>query len=80
MTKLGTKPKSSMTHIRNPSLKTGAIVIYLPAYSPDYNPIEKVFSQVKKWLINKGGVYLDSVKVIDDALESITMHSIKGHI
>ena len=69
-----------MTPIRNPSLKTGAIVIYLPAYSPDYNPIEKVFSQVKKWLINKGGVYLDSVKVIDDALESITMHSIKGHI
>lgn len=28
----------------------GASVWYLPAYSPDYNPIEKMWSKVKAWL------------------------------
>ena len=30
--------------------KTGAIVHFLPPYSPDYNPIEMVFNYVKCWL------------------------------
>jgi len=29
---------------------TGAIVLYLPAYSPDLNPIEKFFSKLKALL------------------------------
>ena len=28
--------------------QVGAIVIFLPPYSPDYNPIEELFSKVKK--------------------------------
>ena len=28
----------------------GASVLYLPAYSPDFNPIEKFFSQLKSIL------------------------------
>ena len=28
--------------------QVGAIVIFLPLYSPDYNPIEELFSKVKK--------------------------------
>jgi transposase len=28
----------------------GATVWYLPPYSPDLNPIEKMFSKVKAWL------------------------------
>lgn len=28
----------------------GATVCYLPPYSPDMNPIEKIFSKVKAWL------------------------------
>lgn len=27
----------------------GVRVIYLPPYSPDYNPIEEFFSVLKKW-------------------------------
>ena len=30
--------------------QVGAIVIFLPPYSPDYNPIEELFSKVKKLL------------------------------
>jgi transposase len=28
----------------------GCQVVYLPAYSPDYNPIEGAFSKIKQWL------------------------------
>ena len=28
----------------------GAIVLYLSPYSPDYNPIERAWAQVKAWL------------------------------
>lgn len=28
----------------------GARLIYLPAYSPDFNPIEEAFSFIKAWL------------------------------
>jgi hypothetical protein len=29
---------------------TDAKLIYLPPYSPDYNPIEQTFSSIKAWL------------------------------
>ena len=28
----------------------GAVLLYLSPYSPDYNPIERAWAQVKKWL------------------------------
>ena len=28
----------------------GALLIYLPPYSPDFNPIEEAFSAIKAWL------------------------------
>jgi hypothetical protein len=28
----------------------GAVLIYLPPYSPDFNPIEEAFSAIKAWL------------------------------
>ena len=33
--------------------ETGAIVHFLPPYFPDYNPIESLFSKVKKPTLNK---------------------------
>jgi 8-oxo-dGTP pyrophosphatase MutT (NUDIX family) len=30
--------------------ETGARLLYLPAYSPDFNPIELAFSSIKAWL------------------------------
>jgi len=30
--------------------RTGAILVYLPPYSPDFMPCEGLFSQVKSWI------------------------------
>lgn len=32
----------------------GGIVMYLPPYSPDFNPIEYVFGMLKEWLLRHG--------------------------
>lgn len=32
------------------NVHTGAKLIYLPPYSPDFNPIEQAFHSVKAWL------------------------------
>ncbi|XP_031572064.1 uncharacterized protein LOC116306156 [Actinia tenebrosa] len=29
---------------------TGALIVFLPAYSPDFNPCENIFSQAKSWI------------------------------
>lgn len=29
---------------------SGALVVFLPSYSPDFNPCENVFSQAKSWI------------------------------
>lgn len=29
---------------------TGAMVIFLPPYSPDFMPLEELFAQVKNWI------------------------------
>ena len=30
--------------------ETGALLIYLPPYSPDFNPLEELFSKVKSYI------------------------------
>ncbi len=37
----------------------GVRVIYLPPYSPDYNPIEEFFSVLKKWMKRHHEAYED---------------------
>ena len=39
-----------LTHHIDPLLSSGMRLIYLPAYSPDLNPIEEAFSAIKAWL------------------------------
>lgn len=42
------------------------MVLFLPPYSPDYNPIEKMWANIKRWL-KKNMRYYDS---FEDALEA----------
>ncbi|GBB90835.1 hypothetical protein RclHR1_17930003 [Rhizophagus clarus] len=42
--------------------ETGDKVVYLPPYSPDFNPIETVFSTLKIWFKR----YRDFIKICDD--------------
>ena len=64
----------------------GARLLYLPSYSPDFNPIELAFSTIKQWLrsnrdrVNQelnsgeGGVY----NVFWEAVHSVTADQARG--
>jgi hypothetical protein len=64
--------------------RRNGVLLYLPTYSPDYNPIELVFCQLKKWLTLQGAQLLaagsDPVAVIGRGLEVITIAAINGCI
>ena len=50
----------------------GANLWYLPAYSPDLNPIEKLWSKVKAWLRRVSAKTFSSVaQAIADALRAV---------
>jgi len=52
---------------------TGAILLFLPAYSPDLSPIEKAFSKLKIFLRRVGALTLDALQeAIAEGLSSIT--------
>jgi hypothetical protein len=50
-------------------------LIYLPPYSPDFNPIEEAFSSIKAWLRRHEAMYDTPEKLpwlIDQAVRSVT--------
>lgn len=50
----------------------GCDLWYLPAYSPDFNPIEKLWSKVKAWLRRVGAKTFETVTAaIGDALRAV---------
>ena len=57
----------------------GAVVRYLPAYSPDLNPIEQLFSKLKGWLRSAAARTVDGViEAMGDALRAIRPSDIRG--
>ena len=51
----------------------GAHVVYLPRYSPDFNPIEKPFSKIKSILERIAARTVDALDAaVDEALQSFT--------
>jgi transposase len=65
--------------IQNAIKATGATLLYLPPYSPDFNPIEKMWSKIKAYLRK---VKARSAEVLDesisDAFRSITDLDARG--
>ena len=54
-------------------LATGATLLYLPPYSPDFNPIEKFFSKLKALLRKAAKRSIDALwKEIGDLLNAVT--------
>ena len=43
-------PAHKVAGVESAARAVGASVVYLPAYSPDFNPIEKMFSKLKAML------------------------------
>ena len=59
--------------------EVGAQIWYLPAYSPDYNPIEKMWSKIKAFIRKVGARTQELLyKAIADALATITQSDIHG--
>jgi len=53
--------------------QAGAQVLFLPAYSPDLNPIEKMWSKVKQYLRSAEARNLpDLLRAIAAAIETVT--------
>lgn len=70
-------------HKSDPTLSliagAGAQVIFLPAYSPDLNPIEKMWSKVKGLLRSlQARTPADLVKAIGQALAQVTAQDALG--
>ena len=58
--------------------KTGASLIYLPPYSPDFNPIENFWSKVKNILRSLcARTYQDLDKAIAQAFKQISLQDIR---
>jgi transposase len=57
----------------------GAEVRYLPAYSPDLNPIERLFSKLKEALRRAAARTVDAlIEAMGDALRSVSLSDILG--
>jgi hypothetical protein len=57
----------------------GAQVRYLPAYSPDLNPIEKLFSKLKGWLRSAAARTVEArIDALGEGLRAITPGDISG--
>ena len=51
----------------------GARVLWLPPYSPDFNPIEKMWSKIKQFLRKaKARTHQDLIEAISQALKTVT--------
>lgn len=59
--------------------EAGAEVRYLPAYSPDLNPIERMFSKLKAWLRSAAARTIDAlIEAMGEALRAVRPGDILG--
>jgi transposase len=58
----------------------GCELIYLPSYSPDFNPIEEAFAKIEDILLRAGARTKDAlVDVLSEALSAISAHDARGY-
>jgi len=58
----------------------GCELVYLPAYSPDFNPIEEAFSKLKGMLRQAGARTKDAlVGALGEALSAISVQDARGY-
>ena len=67
--------------VLKPLLDKGIIVIFIPAYSPDFNPIELAWSKIKSYLRKvKARDASSLILSISSALSCITIDDVQGWI
>ena len=66
-------PSHKVSGVEEAIRATGATLLYLPPYSPDFNPIEKFFSKLKALLRKAAKRSIDALwKEIGDLLNTVT--------
>ena len=74
-------PAHKVQGVRQAIEQAGARVLYLPPYSPDFNPIEQVFAKLKALLRAAAKRTLDELcQAIADALERFTPQECLNYI
>jgi transposase len=69
----------TQTRVRSLMEAAGCEVRFLPAYSPDYSPIEAAFAKLKAWLRQIGARTFDElVAAIGQGLDRISAHDAHG--
>jgi transposase len=67
--------------VLDPLVLLGVKIVFLPVYSPDFNPIELVWSKVKAYLRKVKARTVDVlIAAIEEALATITGSDIEGWI
>lgn len=65
--------------VREAIIKKGADVLFLPPYSPEYNPIEKTWSKLKTFLRRANTITRDAFDAaLDQAMKTVTRDDISG--
>jgi transposase len=69
-------PAHKVEGVRSAIEAAGAELLYLPPYSPDFNPIEQAWSKIKQQLRSTKARTLESLEsAITDALAAVTPHN-----
>lgn len=68
-------PAHKVTGVRQAIENAGARLLYLPPYSPDFNPIEMAFSKLKALLRKAAARTIDGLwKIIGNLIDAFTPH------
>lgn len=69
-----------VTGVREAIDSAGASVWYLPPYSPDLNPIEKLWSKVKTWLRRVAARTVEGlIQAVGDALRAVDANECRAY-
>jgi transposase len=72
-------PGHRLPRVRELIESTGAKLLYLPPYSPDFNPIEMIWSKVKRLLRSAAARTIDALHMaFAGAMEAVTPNDILG--
>ena len=62
---------------------TGAMVVFLPPYSPDFMPCEELFAQTKNWIRKNDVAWqfcMDPQFMVEEAFLQVTDEQIRNYI
>jgi transposase len=73
-------PAHKPARVRELIEERGCELIYLPSYSPDFNPIEEAFSKIKGMVRQAGARTREAlVEVLGEALSAISAQDARGY-